>query len=76
MVGRVRTYRFPGMYPAIAGIIVKNGPYPSMEALKAKCDPKFTPEMKAVFSKYEKNLVALKPAPEYQEDIWNNGLYR
>ena len=61
---------------AIAGIIVKNGPYKSMEELKAKCEPKFTPEMKAVYSKYEKNLVALKPAPEYQEDIWNNGLYR
>merc|ERR1712216_1058977 len=73
----IRVYtRFPGMYPAIAGIIVKNGPYKSTEDIMAKIGDKLTPEMKAIYSKYEKNLVALKPAPEYQEDIWNNGLYR
>jgi photosystem II PsbU protein len=73
----IRVYtRFPGMYPAIAGIIVKNGPYKSTEDIIAKIGDKLTPEMKAIYSKYEKNLVALKPAPEYQEDIWNNGLYR
>merc|ERR1712205_52245 len=71
----IRVYtRFPGMYPAIAGIIVKNGPYKSTEDIMAKIGDKLTPEMKAIYSKYEKNLVALKPAPEYQEDIWNNGL--
>merc|ERR1712127_500524 len=73
----IRVYtRFPGMYPAIAGLMVKNGPYASMDELKTKLFPKLTPEMKEIFAKYEKNLVALKPAPEYVEDIWNNGLYR
>lgn len=76
MVGGACTYRFPGMYPAIAGLMVKNGPYASMDELKTKLFPKLTPEMKEIFAKYEKNLVALKPAPEYVEDIWNNGLYR
>merc|ERR1712216_332158 len=73
----IRVYtRFPGMYPTIAGLIVKNGPYKSIDELKEKNAERFTPEMKAIFSKYEKQLVVLKPAPEYVEDIWNNGLYR
>merc|ERR1712127_613972 len=60
----IRVYtRFPGMYPAIAGILVKNGPYKSKEDIMAKIGDKLTPEMKAIYSKYEKNLVALKPAP-------------
>ena len=68
--------RFPGMYPTIAGIIVKNAPYASTQDLESKVSAKLTPEMKAIFGKYQKNLVALKPAPEYQEDQFNNGLYR
>jgi hypothetical protein len=64
------------MYPAIAGIIVKNSPYKSKEDLKALVKAKCTPEMQVIFDKYEAQLVALKPAPEYVEDIWNNGLYR
>jgi photosystem II PsbU protein len=73
----IRVYtRFPGMYPTIAGIIVKNAPYASTQEIESKIAAKLTPEMKAIFSKYQKNLVALKPAPEYQEDQWNNGLYR
>ena len=73
----IRVYtRFPGMYPTIAGIIVKNAPYASTQDLESKVSAKLTPEMKAIFGKYQKNLVALKPAPEYQEDQFNNGFYR
>merc|ERR1712216_1059420 len=73
----IRVYtKFPGMYPTIAGVIVKNSPYTSPENIFEKVEPKLSPEQQAIFSKYKKNLVALKAAPEYQEDIWNNGLYR
>lgn len=73
----IRVYtRFPGMYPTIAGIIIKNGPYANKDEIKSKNAEKFTPAMKEVYAKYEKNFVALKPAPEYVEDIFNNGLYR
>jgi photosystem II PsbU protein len=73
----IRVYtRFPGMYPAIAKILVKNAPYSSTEEIESKLSDKLTPEMKAIYAKYKKQLVALKPAPEYQEDIINNGLYR
>ena len=64
------------MYPKIAGMVVKNSPYKSTEEIENKLGPKFTPEEKAIFDKYKSKLVALKPAPEYQEDQWNNGLYR
>ena len=43
---------------------MQNGPYGSIEEMKKKNSDKFTPEMKAILAKYEKNLVALKPAPE------------
>ena len=43
---------------------MQNGPYKSIDELKEKNAERFTPEMKAIFSKYEKQLVALKPAPE------------
>jgi photosystem II PsbU protein len=73
----IRVYtRFPGMYPTIAGLIVKNGPYKDTADIKAKLGDKLTPAMQSIYAKYEKNFVALKPAPEYVEDIWNNGLYR
>jgi len=76
----IRVYtRFPGMYPKIAGVIVKQAekkPFTSTEEIESRILPQLTPEMKTIFDKYKKNLVALKAAPEYQEDIWNNGLYR
>ena len=73
----IRVYtRFPGLYPTIAGLLVKNGPYANTANIREKLGPKLTPEQLVILDKYEKNLVALKPAPEYVEDIWNNGLYR
>ncbi|EKX46101.1 hypothetical protein GUITHDRAFT_70798 [Guillardia theta CCMP2712] len=71
----IRVYtKLPGMYPSIAGIIAKNGPYQTVEDIYKL--PKLSAEQKEIVKKYEKNLVALEPAPEYQEDIFNNGLYR
>merc|ERR1711966_450011 len=64
------------VYTKFPGIIVKNSPYTSTENIFEKVEPKLSPEQQAIFAKYKKNLVALKAAPEYQEDIWNNGLYR
>merc|ERR1719199_2315612 len=76
----IRVYtRFPGMYPKIAGVIVKMAekkPFTSTADIESRVVPELTPEMKTIFDKYKNNLVALKAAPEYQEDIWNNGLYR
>ena len=64
------------MYPTIAGLMVKNTPYKDTADIKTKLFPKLTPAMQEIFLKYDKNLIALKPAPEFVEDIWNNGLYR
>mmetsp|Transcript_91651 Transcript_91651/g.147950 ORF Transcript_91651/g.147950 Transcript_91651/m.147950 type:complete len:160 (+) Transcript_91651:31-510(+) len=73
----IRVYtRFPGMYPTIAGLMVKNTPYKDTADIKTKLFPKLTPKMQEIYMKYDKNLIALKPAPEFVEDIWNNGLYR
>ena len=43
---------------------------------KGKMKEKLNAAQMEVFNKYASKLVALKPAPEYVEDIWNNGLYR
>lgn len=71
----VRAYlKFPGFYPSLAGIIVSNGPYKSTDEIKSL--PGVTDKMKETLSKYKDNLVALEPAPEYELDKLNNGLYR
>eukprot|EP00186_Timspurckia_oligopyrenoides_P000606 CAMPEP_0182449818 /NCGR_PEP_ID=MMETSP1172-20130603/36904_1 /TAXON_ID=708627 /ORGANISM="Timspurckia oligopyrenoides, Strain CCMP3278" /LENGTH=151 /DNA_ID=CAMNT_0024647203 /DNA_START=62 /DNA_END=517 /DNA_ORIENTATION=- len=70
----VRAYiQFPGMYPNIAGVICKNGPYDSVADLY-KLD--LNDKQKEVLKKYESKLVALPPRPEYMIDRFNNGLYR
>lgn len=71
----VRAYlKLPGFYPTLAGIIVSNGPYKSVDEV-AKLDG-ITPKMKELLTKYKDNLTALTPAPEYEIDKLNNGLYR
>jgi photosystem II PsbU protein len=71
----VRAYlKYPGFYPSLAGIIVSNGPYKSTSEIAEL--PGITPAMKETLSKFKDNLVALEPAPEYQLDTINNGLYR
>ena len=59
----IRVYtRFPGMYPTIAGKIVKKGPYASLDEMFQKVP--FTAAELTVIDKYMKNLAALEPAPE------------
>lgn len=71
----VRAYqKFPGMYPTIAGLIVTNGPFKSVDEILDMKD--LTNEQKAVIGRYKENLVALKPTPEYELDKINNGLYK
>ncbi|CDF33931.1 Photosystem II 12 kDa extrinsic protein, chloroplastic [Chondrus crispus] len=71
----VRAYvKFQGFYPTLAGLIVANGPYKSVDELFAL--PDLTPQMKTTLEKYKDNLTALEPTPEYELDKFNNGLYR
>jgi len=71
----IRAYaKYPGMYPNIAGLICKGGPYDSVSDLYKI--PGLTDKQKEVLKKYEGNLVALPPRPEYMIDRFNNGLYR
>jgi photosystem II PsbU protein len=65
----VRVYtRLPGMYPSIAKQIVKNVPFKSVEDLYTL--KTLSTEQKEIIKKYEKNLVALEPAPE----VWNHDM--
>jgi len=71
----IRVYtKLPGMYPTIAGLIVKNGPFKSVDEIYNI--KSLSSEQKAILEKYRGNLVALDVSPEYREDVWNNGLYR
>lgn len=62
------------MYPSLASLIVTNGPFKSTDEIAQL--PGITPAMKETLEKYKDNLVALEPAPEYELDKLNNGLYR
>lgn len=42
----------------------QNGPYANKDEIKSKNAAKLTPAMKVIYSKYEKNFVALKHASE------------
>lgn len=71
----VRAYqKFRGFYPTLAGIIVSNGPYESIDEIY-KLEG-ITDTMKKTLDEYKEQLVALEPAPEYVLDRINNGLYR
>lgn len=59
----VRVYvKFPGMYPTLAGLIVSNGPYKSVDELY---NLPLTSTQRATLDKYKNNLTALAPTPEY-----------
>lgn len=63
----VRAYlKLPGVYPTLAGIIVSNGPYKSIDEISKL--PGIDERMKQTLAKYKDNLVALEPAPEYELD--------
>jgi len=71
----VRAYlKMPGMYPAVAGKIVSNGPYSSVGDIYNIAG--LTSREKDVMKKYESKFVALKPSADYVIDRINNGLYR
>lgn len=71
----VRAYqKFRGFYPTLAGLIVTNGPYSSVDELYKL--PGLTDAMKNSLDEYKEKLVALEPTPEYEIDKINNGLYR
>lgn len=71
----VRAYlKLAGMYPTLAGKIVKYGPYKTVDDLYKL--PELSENQKALLDKYKGNLTALEPAAEYVIDNFNNGLYR
>lgn len=71
----VRAYfKFRGFYPNLAGMIVSNGPYKSVDELYDL--PGLTESQRQALDKYKDRLVALDPAPEYVVDRVNNGLYK
>lgn len=71
----VRVYqKLPGMYPTLAGKIVSNGPYKTVDDLYNL--PELSANQKKLLDKYKDNLTALEPAAEYVLDRINNGLYR
>lgn len=71
----VRSYaKLQGFYPTLAGMIVSNGPYKSVDELFNLKD--LTPAQKTALEKYKGNLVALEPSPQYELDKINNGLYK
>eukprot|EP00929_Paragymnodinium_shiwhaense_P106509 TRINITY_DN7196_c0_g1_i2.p1 TRINITY_DN7196_c0_g1~~TRINITY_DN7196_c0_g1_i2.p1 ORF type:complete len:192 (+),score=42.62 TRINITY_DN7196_c0_g1_i2:113-688(+) len=71
----VQAYRqYPGFYPTAAGKIASNGPYKSVEDIYNI--PGVTEATKAIFKKYEKQLVCLPVSPAYFLDRINNGMYK
>lgn len=63
-----------GFYPGLAGLIVSNGPYKSVDDLYNL--PGLTAQMKGTLDGAKDKLIALEPTPEYEIDKINNGLYR
>mmetsp|Transcript_25155 Transcript_25155/g.25355 ORF Transcript_25155/g.25355 Transcript_25155/m.25355 type:complete len:152 (-) Transcript_25155:184-639(-) len=71
----VRVYlKLPGMYPNIAGKIVKSGPFKTpADVYNIKG---LSGAEKEVLKKYESRFITLDEKPEYAIDKFNNGLYR
>jgi len=62
------------MYPSIAGKIVSNGPFKNVSDIYNL--PGLSSAEKDIIKKNEGRFVVKEPAPEYQIDRINNGLYR
>merc|ERR1712194_176750 len=71
----IRVYvKLSGMYPSIAGLLVKNGPYSSVgDIYNIK---NLSNEQKTVLKKYENKFTVKPPAADYVIDKFNNGMYR
>jgi photosystem II PsbU protein len=73
----VRAFRqVPGLYPTLAGLIVKNAPYESVEDVLEI--PGLTAKQKEVLEANLDNFVATEVSKELVEggDRYNNGIYR
>ncbi|MBW4442864.1 MAG: photosystem II complex extrinsic protein PsbU [Plectolyngbya sp. WJT66-NPBG17] len=73
----VRSFRqLPGMYPTLAGLIVKNAPYKSVEDVLEI--PGLNDKQKEVLEANMDNFVATEVSKELVEggDRYNNGIYR
>ena len=73
----VRAFRqLPGMYPTLAGLIVKNAPYESVEDVLDI--PGLNDKQKEVLEANLGNFVATEVSKELVEggDRYNNGIYR
>jgi len=71
----IRVYlKMPGMYPNVAGKIVTNGPYSSVNDLYNIKG--LTGAEKDMIKKYESRFTAQTPSADYVIDRYNNGLYR
>ena len=69
----VRVYlKMPGLYPTVAGKIVTNGPYASVNDIYNI--PGLTGKEKELLKKYESRFTAQKPSADYVIDKFNNGL--
>jgi photosystem II PsbU protein len=69
----VRVYlKMPGLYPTVAGKIVSNGPYASVNDIYNI--PGLTGKEKDLLKKYENRFTAQKPSADYVIDKFNNGL--
>jgi photosystem II PsbU protein len=64
----------PGLYPTVAGKIVTNVPYSSVQDLY-KIEGLSQAE-KDLLKKYEGRFVTKEPQADYVIDRYNNGLYR
>lgn len=73
----VRAFRqLPGLYPTLAGLIVKNAPYESVEDVLNI--PGLTDKQKEILQANMDNFVATEVSKELVEggDRYNNGIYR
>ena len=68
--------QFPGMYPTLAGMIVRNGPYESVDDIFDLSG--LTDQQKSVLNRYKDRFVVTDPATPLVEggDRFNNGIYK
>lgn len=68
--------QFPGMYPTLAGMIVSNSPYESVDDVFDL--PGLTDQQKSVLNRYKDRFIVTDPAIPLVEggDRFNNGIYK
>lgn len=68
--------QYPGMYPTLAGLIVRNSPYESVDAIFKL--PGLTQQQKSVLERYKDRFVVTDPSEALVEggDRFNNGIYK